>query len=114
TNYDFYMAAAKNIGAKVRTSLQPATPLAEFEDFEKQSQRILKLGFQLAEAHRESMDTFLADSKKSLGYLRFLLLTSLALLLLAGGGLAVVVYRALIAPFRVKLVAELALVERHE
>ena len=114
TNYDFYMAAANSIGARVRTSLQTATPLAEFADFEKQSQRILKLGFELALAHRESMDTFLANSKKSLGYLRFLLLTSLALLLFAGGGLAIVVYGELIAPLRVKLVENQALLERQE
>src|SRR5436190_14221396 len=88
TNYDHYRAAANSIGAKVRTSVQP-TPLAEFAGFEKQSQQILKLGFELAMAHRESMDTFLADSNKSLTYLRFLLLMSLALLLLAGAGLAV-------------------------
>jgi len=60
------------------------------------------------------MDNFLADSNKSLIYLRFLSLTSLALLLVAGGGLAVVVYRELIAPLQVKLVASQALVERQE
>jgi len=60
------------------------------------------------------MDTFLAESKKSLAYLRFLLGTSLALLLLAGGGLAVVVYGELIAPLRVKLVQSEALLERQE
>ncbi len=113
-HYDDYMAAASNIARKVRTNIQPATPLSDFDDFEKQSQRILKLGFELAVAHRESMDTFLADSKKSLRYLRFLLLTSLALLLLAGGGLAVMVYGDLIAPLRVKLVENQALMERQE
>ncbi len=113
-NYDFYIAAASNIVGKVLTSGGPATPLSEFEDFEKQSQRILKLGFKLAIAHRESMDTFLADTNKSLTYLRFLLLTSLALLLLAGVGLAVVVYGELIAPLRVKLVQSEQLMERQE
>ncbi len=114
TNYDYYMAAASNIAARVQASSQPTTPLSEFEDFEKQSQRILKLGFDLAMAHRESMDTFLADSKKSLNYLRFLLLASLALLLLAAGGLAVVVYGDLIAPLRIRLVESQALMERQE
>src|SRR5438477_4210617 len=114
TNYDYYMAAASNIGASVQASTQPTTPLGEFADFEKQSQHILKLGFALAMAHRESMDSFLADSKKSLTSLRFLLLTSLALLLLAGGGLAVVVYGELIRPLRVKLVESQALMERQE
>jgi signal transduction histidine kinase len=60
------------------------------------------------------MDSFLANSKRSLTYLRVVLLTSLALLLLASGGLAVVVYRELIAPLRVKLVESQALMERQE
>jgi len=114
TNYDFYMLAAKKIAANVRSSSEPATPLAEFADFEKQSQAILKLGFDLADAHRESMDTFLADSKRSLTYLRYLLLISFTLLLAAIGGLAVVVYGELIAPLRVKLVESQALMERQE
>ena len=114
TNYDYYMAAASNIAAKVQASSQPITPLSEFEEFERISQKILKLGLDLALAHRASMDTFLADSKKSLTYLLTLLLVSLGLLLLAAGGLAVVVYGGLIAPLRVKLVESQALVERQE
>jgi signal transduction histidine kinase len=65
-------------------------------------------------AHRESMNTFLADSRMSLTYLRYLLMISLALLLAASGGLAVVVYGELIAPLRVKLVENQALMERQE
>ncbi len=114
TNYDYYMDAALQIEAKIRVNPQSTTHLSEFAGFEKQSQRLLKLGFQLALAHRESMDSFLADSNRSLTYLRFLLLTSLALLLLAGGGLAVVIYGELIAPLRVKLVENQALMERQE
>jgi signal transduction histidine kinase len=114
TNYDFYMAAARKLDDKVRSQSQPTLRLIEFTDFEQQSQSISKLGFQLADAHRESMNTFLADSKKALSYLIVLLLISLALLLLAVGGLAVVVYRELIAPLQVRLVESQALVERHE
>ncbi len=114
TNYDFYMAAARELDAKVRTNAQSTIHVSEFANFEAQSQQLLSLGFQLATAHRESMDSFLATSKKSLNYLRFLLLASLALLLLSAGGLSVVVYRDLIAPLRVKLVESQALVERHE
>ena len=66
TNYDFYMAAASNLAQRVQSSVQPVTPLSEFAAFERQSQRILKLGLELAIAHRESMDTFLADSKQAL------------------------------------------------
>lgn len=114
TNYDFYMAAAREIAAKVQAQGEGPTPLAAFADFEKQSQGILKQGFELAGAHRESMNTFLTDSTKALDYLRLLLELSLALLLLAGGGLAFVVYRELLAPLRVKLVANQALMERQE
>lgn len=114
TNYDFYMAAARELDARTRTNTQSAMPLLEFANFERQSQTLLNLGFELATTHRESMDSFLASSKKSLGYLRVLLLVSLALLLLSAGGLAAVVYRDLIAPLRIKLVESQALVDRHE
>jgi len=114
SNYDFYMTAARKLDDKVRSQSEPTIRLIEFADFEKQSQSISKLGFQLATAHRESMDTFLADSKKALNYLIVLLLISLALLLVAVGGLAVVVYGELIAPLQVRLVESQALAERHE
>ena len=114
TNYDYYVAAAHEIEKRVQNSALNSIGLKDFEDFEKQSQRLLKLGFLLADAHRASMDSFLEDSKKSLGYLRFLLVTSLALLLLAGAGLAVVVYGELIAPLRVRLVENQALMDRQE
>jgi signal transduction histidine kinase len=114
TNYDSYMAAAHQIGDRIRTNSESTTPLVEFADFEKESQQILSLSFDLASAHRASMDSFLGASKKSLNYLRFLLLTSLTLLLAAGGGLAVVVYGELIAPLRVRLVESQKLMDRQE
>jgi signal transduction histidine kinase len=49
-----------------------------------------------------------------LSYLRYILAASLTLLLLAGGGLAYVVYGGLIAPLRVKLVESEALMARQE
>ena len=114
TNYDFYMAAARDLERRVQSNSSVSIGLKDFADFEKNSQRLLKLGFVLADAHRESMDSFLNDSKRSLGYLRYVLVTSLALLLAAGAGLAVVVYGGLIAPLKVKLVQSQALMERHE
>ena len=114
-SYDSYLAAAAQIKANVaEAGLRRSARLNEFADFEKQSQLILNLGSQLAKAHVASMDSFLASSKRTLGYLRVVLLTSLVLLLVAGGGLAVVVYGELIAPLRVRLVESQALVERHE
>jgi signal transduction histidine kinase len=114
TNYDFYMAAAHDIDNRVQTNASISIGLKDFADFEKWSQRLLKQGLALAEAHRMSMDDFLENSKRSLGYLRFLLVTSLTLLLAAGTGLAVVIYGELIAPLRVRLVESQALMNRQE
>jgi signal transduction histidine kinase len=112
--YDEYRGAALDIEAKIRSSSPTTTPLAEFAAFEKQSQRILNLGSDLAQAHLDSMDSFLKASQKSLTYLRVVLLISLGLLLVSGGGLAAVVYRELIAPLRLKLVENQALLARQE
>src|ERR1051326_5190885 len=68
TNYDFYMAAAHEIAFKVQTNSEPTLNLSEFANFETQSQKILKLGYELAEAHRQSLNSFLASSSKALGY----------------------------------------------
>lgn len=114
TNYDFYMAAVRQLDAQARTNATSSLDLSGFAEFEKQSRLILNLGLHLADAHRESLDSFLAQSKRSLNYLRFLLLGSLALLLGAAGGLAVMIYRELIAPLRVKLVESQAIMERQE
>ncbi len=114
TNYDYYMAAAHGIARKVESGSEPAIRLKEFSNFEAQSRTLLKLGFELADAHRESMTSFLADSNKVLSYLRSLLVICLALLAVASVGLAFLVYRELIAPLQVKLVESQALVERHE
>jgi len=114
TAYDDYMAASSNI--HVNTTLEGGRerPLAELAGFEKQSQRMQRLSLELAGAHQESMDAFLAASDRSLSYLRYFLVGSLALLLAAVGGLAAVVYRELIAPLRVRLVQNEALIERQE
>jgi len=112
--YDDYMSAALLIGKTVSSRPEGATGLIDLADFETQSQKILSLGFELARAHRESMDVFLADFSRSLTWLRDLFLSCLGFLLLALGGLAAVVYRELIAPLRIKLVEKQALIERQE
>jgi len=114
TNYDDYLTAARQLEARVRSRVRLATPLVDFADFEKQSERILNLGSQLAKAHLDSMGSFIANSKTSISYLRVVLLAALALLALAGARMAFVVYRELIAPLRLKLVESQALVERQE
>ena len=112
--YDDYLAAAHELERRMRSRNSPAASMGEFADFERQSQRLLNFGSKLATAHLESMDTFVAGSKTSVSYLRVVLVAALALLALAGAGLAVVVYRELIAPLQLKLVESQALVERQE
>jgi signal transduction histidine kinase len=114
TNYDSYLTAANEIQRRVGSHSGAVVALEDFAEFEHQSQRLLKQGFVLADAHRASMDTFLESSKRSLGNLRVVLVASLALLLVTGAGLAVVVYGELIAPLRVRLVENQAVMERQE
>jgi signal transduction histidine kinase len=112
--YDDYMAAGLQIGAEVRAETEHGSRLIDFAGFEKQSQRILSLSFDLARAHRRSLDHFLVGFSRSLIWLRYLFLSCLGLLLVAALGLALVVYRDLIAPLRVKLVENQALIGRQE
>ena len=114
TNFDRYVAAARALQHKVQTGTEPTIRLAEFAEFESQSQRLLEQGLALASAHRESMDWFLSESNRSLSGLRYALLVSLVLLLLTGSGLAVFLYRDLIRPLRTRLVESTALMERQE
>jgi signal transduction histidine kinase len=112
--YQDYLGAATAIKTKIYGTHQAITRVVEFTDLEKQSRRILDLGFQLAEAHQQSIDLLQSQSIKSLNVLRFELLGSLALLFVAVCWLAIVVYREMIAPLQVQLVESRELVERQE
>ncbi len=112
--YKDYMAAAMAINTKIYESHQSITRLVEFTDFEKQSKRILDLGFKLAKSHEEALASFQEQTTRSLDILRYALLGSLILLLAAGCWLAAVVYRDMIAPLQVQLVESRQLVERQE
>ncbi len=112
--YKDYMTAAMAINARIYTSHRSITRVVEFTDFEKQSKRILELGFQLAATHQSYLDSFQAQIGKSIDILQFTLLGMLVLLLAAGGWLAVVVYRDMIAPLQVQLVESRQHVERQE
>jgi signal transduction histidine kinase len=114
TAYKDYLTAAAAIHAKIYTTHQSITRVVEFTDLERQSKRILDLGIQLSEAHQQSIDLLQSQSIKSLNFLRFGLLGSLALLFAAVCWLALVVYRELIKPLQVQLVESQQLVERQE
>jgi len=112
--YTNYVAAANAIHDKIYGNRQTLVRVEEFTDFEKQSKQILSLGIQLSQVHQEALDSFQRQTVKSLDILRFTLLGSLVLLLVAGGWLSVVVYREMIAPLQVQLVESRQLVERQE
>ncbi|MBI3849672.1 MAG: hypothetical protein HY298_05195 [Verrucomicrobia bacterium] len=113
--YDYYFSAATNLMHTIETKSSLAeSPLAGFENVEGKSQRLIELVYQLANAHGESLNRFLADSQKSLAYLRSLIFSALFLLLLLGAWLATVVYREMITPLRLKLVESRTIIERQE
>jgi signal transduction histidine kinase len=109
-----YMGAATAINTKIYESPQSITRLKEFTDFEKQSKRILDLGFKLSQVHEESLKLLRVQTTQSLRILRYTLVGSMVLLLAAGGWLAGVIYRDMIAPLQVQLVESRQLVERQE
>ena len=112
--YGDYLKAAKAINTRIYTSHQSITRVLEFTDFERQSRRILDLSFQLTKANQEKLDTFQAETLRSLGVLRMTLFGCLLLLLAAGAGLAAVVYRGMISPLQVQLVESRQILERQE
>jgi len=112
--YTNYLAAAAVIHTKIYGNRTHYFRLVEFADFEKQSKNVLSLGGQLVKVRQAALDSFQRETTKSLGSLRFTLLVSLVLLLVAGGWLSVVVYRDMIAPLQVQLVESRQLVEQQE
>ncbi len=112
--YKDYLAAAMALNKKIYATKQSITRVVEFTDLETQSKCILNLGIQLSEAHQQSIDQFQNQNIRSLNILRFELLGSLALLLIAGCSLAIVVYREMISPLQVQLVESRLLMERQE
>ncbi|HMC26382.1 MAG TPA: ATP-binding protein, partial [Verrucomicrobiae bacterium] len=76
--------------------------------------RLLGLAFQLAGAHQQSLQLFLAGFERSLVLLRFLIFGALFALLVLGVWLAVFVYGDMIAPLHRQLVESHAIIERQE
>lgn len=112
--YDDYVKAAHSVRSALWPAPSSTTPLRQLEHFENQGERLLLIGSQLAEAHREAEAIFLRKANRSLARLRIALIASMALVL----GLALLltwfVYRHLIAPLRFQLVQSEALLQRQE
>jgi signal transduction histidine kinase len=92
----------------------PGSLASLFDRTERESNRILALAAQLAVTQRQSLQAALTEARQALTEFRILLVVSSALLVLLSIVVAVVGYRELIAPLRVKLIEVRALVERQE
>ena len=112
--YGDYLLAANQVLANSQPAVVKAEAFAQLEQIEQQSQRLLTLGPQLADAHRQAQKSFLGKANRELGFLRGFMITSVIVMIVLGGALGVVIYRDLIAPLRVRLVQSEALLERQE
>lgn len=112
--YDDYVRRASELHTLMESAGKSGASLADYNSFFEQSRLLLDLSQKLGMAHYESRNLLLGQATRTLTQLRELVLGLLALLFLFGIALAAVVYRDLIAPMRLRLVATEALVERNE
>jgi signal transduction histidine kinase len=112
--YDDYLRSANIVLSNRQPAIVTAEAFAQLDQFELQSQRLLTLGGQLADAHRQAQESFLGESRRALGVLRGFMIASIIVMIVLVGALGVVIYRDLIAPLRVRLVQSEALLERQE
>ncbi|MFO1477161.1 MAG: ATP-binding protein [Verrucomicrobiota bacterium] len=112
--YSNYLASAAQFHENLPEAARTGARLKIYGEVELQSQQVLTRNLQLAMAGRESMSAFLTRSRNSLSQLRLALLSTICLLLLAGTGIAAILYREQITALRVKLVESQEQVERQE
>ena len=112
--YQAYLASADQILEESARTAGPGSLKELFERTERDSDALFTLGQRLGAAQRESLQLALADSAQALAELKVLLAVSLALLIILSLTVAILVYRGMIAPLRVKLIETRALVERQE
>lgn len=114
TAFHTYLANALLMLEESARIAGPGSPAALFERIEKQSNELMAMTDQLADAQRESLQVSLADAHNALSEIKIQLAVSLGLLIILTLSLAFLVYRGMIAPLRVKLIEARALVEQQE
>src|SRR4051812_35498597 len=114
SSYDEYTEAAKAIKANDRPAMTSPGALKELDELDALGDKLLKLGDELAEAHRATEETFLNDANRSLDNLRRSISVGIVILLLLTAGYGWLVYRDLVAPLRTKLVHSEMLLARQE
>lgn len=112
--YDDYLSAANDVFSNRQPAVVAEQAFAQLDHLERQSQRLLTLGSQLADAHRQAEEVFLDDANRALAVLRGFLMTAIIIMVVLVGVLGLAIYRDLIAPLRVRLVQSEALLKRQE
>jgi signal transduction histidine kinase len=97
-----------------RNSHDRADVLDVFSTIENASQKLVRLGYDLASAHRAAAAQLVADAQKSLALLQEIIFGALALLMMIGAWAIALVYREMIAPLQLKLVESRDTIERQE
>jgi len=112
--YALYRGKATEIQARREAAAETRLSLAEYDEFLEQSRRLLDMGQALSRAHFASRNAVLNHANHALTRLRLWVLGLVGLLFVSGAVLVIVIYRDMIAPLQVKLVASQALAERNE
>ncbi|MFY9986770.1 MAG: ATP-binding protein [Chthoniobacterales bacterium] len=107
-----YDAEAKTIAAD--NSSEHRDVLPTLSRIESSSQKILSLGYDLANAHRAATVRLVADSQRSLTLLQRIIFVALALVLALGALVIAIFYREMVAPLQRKLVESRTMIERQE
>jgi signal transduction histidine kinase len=113
-SYDVYLRTANELQTRLQAADQSKATLDDYRALLKDSQHLFDLGQALSKAHYQSRGLLVARANQTITDLRILVLISLGGLFVFGLVLALVVYRDMIAPLRVKLVESQALAERQE
>lgn len=113
--YHQYLRAAENLHTRFQTSNpQTVIPFSVADALVQSRRRLFDLGQALVEAHLGLRKQLLTHADHRLMELRVSVMGLLALLFLFGIALAVMIYRDMIHPLRVKLVESQAVAEHHE
>ena len=102
--YDSYLEAATNLLVNAQDKQSSALPPEHVQKVQDVSQTLLNLGYQLVDAHRDSLVQFLNETRHSLAVFRRVMFGALFFLLLILSWVGMIVYREMIMPLRMKLV----------
>jgi signal transduction histidine kinase len=112
--YDRYLEAATNLLVSTENKAISPLPPEHVQRVQDISETLLNLGYQLVDAHRNSLTQFLNETRHSLAVFRGVIFGALLFLLLTLAWLAIIVYREMIMPLRIKLVESKRVIERQE